>query len=297
MSARPSASEAECDTNTIPITRLAPSAGILHCRTTFGNHNCEAETRVAIQSIERAAAILRALAGGSRRLGVSEIADRLGLAKGTVHGLLQTLRDEGFVEQDPESGKYQLGAALLQLGNIYLDVNELRGRSLAWADSLAVRTSEAVRVGSLHGDGVLIIHHVFRPDNSLQILEVGAQLPLHATALGKALLAFRPELTDELLARGLPRLTQATLTTAAALRKALDAVRDTGWAAERDEAVIGESSIAAPIFDRRGDAAGAIGVAGPTDRLYDGGDAQAAIVGHVREAARAITRDLGGQRR
>ena len=51
---------------------------------------------MAIQSIERAAAILRALAGGSRRLGVSEIADRLGLAKGTVHGLLQTLRDLGI---------------------------------------------------------------------------------------------------------------------------------------------------------------------------------------------------------
>ena len=132
---------------------------------------------MAIQSIERAAAILRALAGGSRRLGVSELSDHLGLAKGTVHGLLQTLKDEGFVEQDPESGKYQLGAALLQLGNIYLDVNELRGRSLAWADSLAVRTGEAVRVGSLHGDGVLIIHHVFRPDNSLQILEVGGTAP------------------------------------------------------------------------------------------------------------------------
>ena len=53
---------------------------------------------MAIQSIERAAAILRALAGGSRRLGVSELADHLGLAKGTVHGLLQTLKDEGFVE-------------------------------------------------------------------------------------------------------------------------------------------------------------------------------------------------------
>ena len=145
-----------------------------------------------------------------------------------MHGLLQTLKDEGFVEQDPDSGKYQLGAALLQLGNIYLDVNELRGRSLAWADSLAVRTGEAVRVGSLHGDGVLIIHHVFRPDNSLQILEVGAQLPLHATALGKALLAHRPELVDDLLARGLPRLTQATLSTAGPLRKALEPCGRTG---------------------------------------------------------------------
>ncbi len=126
---------------------------------------------------------------------------------------------------------------------------------------------------------------------------MGAQLPLHATALGKALLAFRPELTDELLARGLPRLTQATLATPAPLRKALEAVREQGWAAEREEAVIGESSIAAPIFDRRGDAAGAIGIAGPTERLYTRPRREPAIVGHVREAARAITRDLGGQRR
>ena len=95
---------------------------------------------MAIQSIERAAAILRALAGGSRRLGVSELSDRLGLAKGTVHGLLRALQAEGFVEQDPDSGKYQLGASLLQLGNIYLDVNELRGRALAWADNLAIRS-------------------------------------------------------------------------------------------------------------------------------------------------------------
>ena len=132
---------------------------------------------------------------------------------------------------------------------------------------------------------MLIIHHVFRPDNSLQILEVGAQLPLHATALGKALLAHRPELVDSLLARGLPRLTQATLSTAAPLRKALEAVRENGWAAEREEAVIGESSIAAPIFDRRGDVAGAIGIAGPTEQLYTRREAQPAIVGHVREAA------------
>src|SRR5436190_4366979 len=153
---------------------------------------------VPIQSIERAAAILRALAGGSRRLGVSELSDRLGLAKGTVHGLLRALQEEGFVEQDAESGKYQLGGSLLQLGNIYLDINELRGRALAWSDNLAIRTGEAVRVGTPHDGGVLVIHHAFRPDNSLQILEVGAHLPYHATALGKILVANRSDLLDEL---------------------------------------------------------------------------------------------------
>jgi DNA-binding IclR family transcriptional regulator len=252
---------------------------------------------MAIQSIERAAAILRALAGGPRRLGVSELSERLGLAKGTVHGLLKALQEEGLVEQEPESGKYQLGAALLQLGNIYLDVSELRGRSLAWADNLAMRTGESVRVGTLHNDGVLVIHHVFRPDTTLQILEVGAHLPLHATALGKAILAHDAALAADLLARApLPRLTAATATTAAAVQKALDVVRQHGYAAELEEAVIGEASLAAPIFDRRGDAVGAIGIAGPVERILQGRRPRPELITHVRDAARAITRDLGGGR-
>jgi DNA-binding IclR family transcriptional regulator len=251
---------------------------------------------VAIQSIERAAAILRALAGGSRRLGVSELSERLGLAKGTVHGLLRALQEEGFVEQDADSGKYQLGGSLLQLGNIYLDVNELRGRALAWSDNLAIRSGEAVRVGTPHGDGVLVIHHVFRPDNTLQILEVGSHLPLHATALGKAVLAYHPDLERDIVVEGLPKLTRATITAPAAVARAMESVRENGWASEREEAVIGEASLAAPIFDRRGQAAGAIGVVGPVERIFGGRAPRSDLVTNVRDAARAISRDLGGGR-
>ena len=75
------------------------------------------------------------------------------------------------------------------MGSSYLDGNELRTRALNWSDSLATRTQEAVRIGILHEEQVLIVHHVFRPDNSLQTLDVGALLPAHATALGKVLLA------------------------------------------------------------------------------------------------------------
>jgi DNA-binding IclR family transcriptional regulator len=73
-------------------------------------------------------------------------------------------------------------------------------------------------------------------------------------------------------------------------------VRDTGWAAEREEAVIGEASVAAPIFDRRGEAAGAIGVVGPVERIFAGRTPRPELVGSVREAARAISRDLGAGR-
>ena len=122
----------------------------------------------AIQSIERAAAVLRLLARGPGRLGVVELAGSLGLPKGTVHGILRTLAGVGFVEQDGITGKYQLGAALLHLGTSYLDVNELRSRAINWADALASRSGEAVRIGTLLEGRALVVHHVFRPDDSLQ---------------------------------------------------------------------------------------------------------------------------------
>ena len=113
----------------------------------------------------------------------------------------------GFVEQDPESGKYQLGAALLHMGSSYLDGNELRTRALNWSDSLATRSGESVRIGTLHEGQVLVVHHVFRPDDSRQALEVGALLPAHASALGKVLLAANRYAATELAAGGLPRFT------------------------------------------------------------------------------------------
>ena len=249
-----------------------------------------------IQSVDRAARILKALATGPGRLGVSELSAHLGLAKGTVHGLLRTLHDHGLVEQHPDSDKYQLGPALLQLSSRYLDVNELRSRSLAWSELLAQQAGEAVRVGAPHAGGMLVVHHVFRPDTSLQILEVGAQLPLHATALGKAVLAYvSDEAREELLPGELPRLTGQTLVTTLALAKDLDTVRSRGYAVEREEAVVGETGIAAPIFDRRGEAIGAIGIAGPGERLLKGGR-ESGLAQSVVHAARGISRDLGAAR-
>jgi DNA-binding IclR family transcriptional regulator len=250
--------------------------------------------RTMIQSVDRSARILKVLAAGPRRLGVSEIADRLGLARPTVHGLLQTLQAHGFVEQDRDSDKYQLGAGLLHLGNSYLDLNELRGRSIVHAERLAEITGSAVRVGVLHGAEVVVVHHVFRPDAAFQVLEVGAQLPAHATALGKAILAYRPEVVDDLLAEDPPRLTRRTLS-GAAVRRELDEIREHGWARERDEAVLGEASVAGPIFDHSGHAVGAIGVVGDSEVLLPRGSARR-VSGAVTEAARAVSRELGAAR-
>src|ERR671916_78847 len=171
---------------------------------------------MTIQPLERAAAILRLLSGRNRRLGVVELAGELQLPKGTVHGILRTLQAVGFVEQE-RSGKYQLGAALLHMGSSYLDGNELRTRALNWSDSLAARSGESVRIGTLHENQVLVVHHVFRPDDSRQALEVGALVPAHATALGKVLLAANRYAASEVAAAGLRAFTPSTITDRAAL--------------------------------------------------------------------------------
>jgi DNA-binding IclR family transcriptional regulator len=251
-----------------------------------------------IQSVRRAAAILRELGSGQPRQGVTELAERLGLAKATVYGLVRSLEEEALVERDLETGKYRLGPALLQLGNAFLDGHELRARSLLWADALATRTGEAVRVGVPSGSNVLIVHHVFRPDDSVQILEVGAAIPWHASALGKAVASHRDdEALERLLAGPLARLTGRTIVEPRALRRAPDAIRRAGVAIEDQEAVIGEAEVAASVFDHAGHPVGAIGVAGPVERMLPDGRAREDVVAAVKESARGLSRDLGGVRR
>ena len=112
---------------------------------------------VQIQSIERAAAVLRLLTGHSRPQAPAELAAELQLPKGTVYGILRTLHGVGFVEQDTESGKYQLGAALVPIGSSHLNGNELRRRALGRAHALAVDTGESVRIGTRHENHVLVV--------------------------------------------------------------------------------------------------------------------------------------------
>jgi DNA-binding IclR family transcriptional regulator len=249
-----------------------------------------------IQSVERAAAILSALGSGPPRLGVTEIADRVGLAKPTVYGLLRTLEKHDLVAQDADTGKYSLGPGVLQLGNAYLDGSELRARSLLWAETLAQRAGEAVWVATLSGSRAIVLHHVFRPDNTVQILEVGAAIPWHACALGHAIVAnLPPASAARLLAGDLAPLTGKTKTTRAALGRAMAQVRKAGYAVEDQEATVGDAGIAAPIVNREGSVAGAIGVVGPAERLL-AAPVRDELTRAVVEAARSISRDLGAGR-
>jgi DNA-binding IclR family transcriptional regulator len=241
-----------------------------------------------IQSVDRAIRVLTALQG-ARRMSLSELATRLDLAPSTTHGIVRTLVEHGMVVQERGSSRYQLGPAVLRLGNVYLDTIELRTKAIPWAEDLARRTGLAVRTGVLLIDDVVIIQHEPRPDGSRQMPEVGIVIPAHASALGKAMLAFMPEEADRMLSAGnLRSMTGETLTSPDDLGSQLAQIRRTGVAREQDEAVIGESAAASPVFDSWGDVVGAIGVVISGSSDSDPGDL-------VRETARALSRELGAQ--
>ena len=182
-----------------------------------------------IQSIDRAIKVLSALQG-VRRMSLSELAARLELAPSTTHGIVRSLVEHGMVVQERGSNRYQLGPAVLRLGNVYLDTLELRSKTIPWAEDLARRTGFAVRTGVLLVDEVVIIHHEPRPDGSRQMPEVGIVIPVHASALGKAMLAFLPEDAERVLQGPLRSMTGETVTSPEALRGQLDEIRSTGSA-------------------------------------------------------------------
>ena len=260
-----------------------------HIRKLLAPDRTRARRDTLIQSIDRAIRVLFALQG-ARRMTLSELASRLELPPSTVHGIVRTLVAQGMVVQEHGFGRYQLGPAVLRLGNVYLDTLELRSKAIPWAEDLARRTGYSVRTGVLLLDDVVIIHHEPRPDGSRQMPEVGIVIPAHASALGKAILAFDDDAASRMLAASALRsMTGETVTSPVELKEELADIGSTGLAREQEEAVLGECAIAGPVFDVSGAPVGAIGLVVPSanwpvDRTTS--DA-------VRDAARAISKELG----
>src|SRR4051794_40159475 len=242
-----------------------------------------------IQSVDRAVRILITLQA-ARQMSLGEVAARLELPPSTVHGIMRTLLAHGMVLQERGSGRYRLGPATLRLGTVSLDPPPLRPRVPPWARDRARRTGCAVRTAVLLLTDVIVVDHEPRPDGSLQMLEVGIVIPAHASALGKAMIAFDPAACEQVLPDGatLRSMTGETITDPAGVRAGLDEVRATGIAIEVEEAVLGECSAASPVLDSTGGVVGAIGLVVPSADWPLGAQALDAL----RAAARAVSREF-----
>jgi DNA-binding IclR family transcriptional regulator len=248
----------------------------------------------SVQSVERAAAILRLLAEEDEPTGLAQIASALGLAKGTVHGILHTLQDVGFVEQEVSGGPYRVATEVFRLGWTKHDPNELRSKALNWTDALAARTGESARVAAFVGGRAQVAHHVFRGDGGTQVLVTGSVVPLHASALGKVLLAFDPGAVRSIAKAPLPALTGRTITDRLVLQRELAEIRDLGWAGSVGEVEPAVAGIAAPIRDRGGYVVAVVGIEGSVERVCDDRlRPRTGLVTQVMRAGRSISRELG----
>ena len=219
-----------------------------------------------VQSIERAFAVLGALADGP--IGVTEVADRADLPKSTAARLLASLAREGVVEQVPGDTRYRLGPRLVTLAAGILPTRSLARLARPSLEELAEAVGEAA--GLSLPDGRLV-HYVDQVSSSNPVSVrdwTGSRIPLHAVSSGQVLLAYAPPtFVQRYLGRPLERFTERTLVTADALLERLRAVRRDGYVWAREEFDEGISSVAAPVADASGEVVAAVHLHGPSYRF------------------------------
>lgn len=206
-----------------------------------------AEEPGSLRSVGTALDLLECFATDDE-LGVSDIARRLGVAKSTAHRLLSTLRTRGFIEQDPESGRYRLGLHLFELGHLAQVRHPLREVAQPICLDLSRRTGLTVNLSVLDGADVVFIERVESVD-SRGLNEWGRRLPAHVASSGKAIAAWNEEFSLARIAAGFPPRSRATVRTATEWEATLRLVRKRGYATSEDESFLGASSVAVPIMD------------------------------------------------
>ena len=249
------------------------------------------ERSSAVKSAARTLDILELLASDGALRSIAMIARELGLPKTSVHGIVHTLADRGWLQPDASGTRYGLGLRSLLAGTAYLDTDDVVTLSREVLDRVAERTGETVHLGRL--DGVDVVYLAKRESvHPLRLYSaVGRRLPAHATALGKALLArmTQAELDDVLRTDTLAALTDRTITDRGELDRALDAVRADGIAVDRGENSPGIVCYAAAF--PAGVSAAALSCSLPESRLTDAHRQE--IVDALQEAARTMTAMLG----
>jgi IclR family transcriptional regulator, acetate operon repressor len=242
-----------------------------------------------VQSIERAFELLEMLADAGGALGLSELATASGLPLPTVHRLMRTLVNRGYVRQEA-SRRYTLGSRLIRLGEIS---SQMLGTSLRpYLAKLVRLTGETANLAMLDGDEVVYLAQVPSPHQMRMFTEPGRRVRTHATAVGKALLAqLPPAEARALLAHDMPAFTPTTITDPDLLLAHLEVIRQQGYAVDEGEQEVGVRCFAVAVPDAP--AALAVSASGPTARMTD--DAAERIVPALTGIAAEISKTIAAE--
>jgi DNA-binding IclR family transcriptional regulator len=236
--------------------------------------------------------LLELLASRAQPMGVSELADQLGLGKSNVHRTLQALVELGYVVNEDGRGAYRVSLKIWELGArviARLDVRRAASAAMQW---LLEETRETVHLSVLDGEQVVYVDKLDSPEPVRAYSEIGGRAPAYCVATGKALLAWRDPPRLALSAQQLPRqaFTPATITGAVELASEMERIRSQGFAVNRGEWRASVWGVAAPIMDGTGRVVAAVGVSGPTSRIKP--NRVKSLAAQVTEAARRASAAL-----
>lgn len=244
-----------------------------------------------VQSVDRAITVLEILAARGE-MGVTELAEVLGVHKSTVSRLVTALVRRGLLEQHGERGKVALGFGIVRLAASATARMDLARLGQPVCQALAETVGETVNLAVHDGEAAINVAQQFGSGSVTTRNWVGRRTPLHATSAGKVLLAHMESGAQRaFLRRRLPRYTDETVTEPAALRTELARVVDEGHARSFEELEVGLHAVAVPVWGYGGEVVAALSAAGPAYRLPR--RRARAVVPQLREAAAELSAHLG----
>lgn len=242
------------------------------------------------KAIYRVLSLLRAFSEEDPKRSLTDLAAAVGLSKATAHRMLKILEQEDFVYRSPDSGEYQLGPEIIVLGSRALRAMDIREAARPELEALANSTGEDASLEVLVGAEVLILDEK-RGHGLLSLeTELGTRWPAHATATGKAMIAFSEAEMKE-PSEGLAPVTKHTITSWDRWTRTLAEVRKKGYATNREELEYGYQAVAAPVRDRKGRVIAALSVGGSIHRVTR--SRMSSLAKSVQEAAARMSRRLG----
>ena len=249
--------------------------------------------QTTIQALDRALHILKALAA-SDGMSLTELAEASHQSPATVYRVLSTYQTHGMVEYQPATQLWFVGQQAFRIGSAFLGRSNLVEQARSVMHALMSQTGETANLAIADGGDVIFLSQVETHEPIRAFFRPGTRGPIHASGIGKALLAYRPREAVERLMRGhaLTAFTARTLTDRDRLLDELAAIRARGWALDDEEHTNGMRCIAAPIFNEFREPVAGISISGPTVRVTH---ARAEEIGAgVRDAADRITEAIGG---
>lgn len=245
-----------------------------------------------IQSLERAIQMLLLLAEKDS-CSVTELAGLLDVNKSTVSRMISTLKKFDLVQMDASKKNYKLGYRILHLGEALKRNVNVIDIARAYLTELSKKLGQSVHLCTYSNGGVYVVDQVKSDRKYTLNAAIGIQEPLHASSVGKCILAYRPaDVIDRILTNyRFEKFTEKTIIDKEKMLQELATIRKRGYAIDDQEVCLGVECIAVPIFSFRGSVFHTIGISGPKRLRYTSEEQR--IIGIMRETALAISKEIG----